>query len=209
MHCFRVCVRCESSIYTTNHLPANQPASQRNAEKKHAVSFAMCGAWHENIPLGPLSHSFALYLSSFRLLFFYFPAEWPTHGDNFMLFIALLFPLFPLSFISILFFYFILSRCLFLSCMLKHFTSTTPAAAAAVFTIFLNDTFIVLLFHCFRSLVQHTEMCVLCIVLRLTNHVKSVSISFRSSSFFYSISTENGNYKSIIKTGIGSIYTKI
>lgn len=182
MHCFRVCVRCESSIYTTNHLTNQRPNEMQ--KKKHAVSFDMCGAWHENVPLGPLSHSFALHLSSFRLLFYYFPAEWPTHGDNFMLFIALLFPLFPLSFISILFFYFILSRCLFFSCMLKNFTSTTPAAAAAVFTIFLNDTFIVLQFHCFRSLVQHTEMCVLCIVLRLTNHVKSVSIFFQQLLLF-------------------------
>lgn len=87
-------------IYTTT----NQRPNQMQKKNTETVSFAMCGAWHGNVLL-VLYLVRSHFICSFRLLFFYFPAEWPTHGDNFMLFIALLFPLFSLSFISIFFFF--------------------------------------------------------------------------------------------------------
>lgn len=43
MHCFRVCVRCESSIYTTNHLTNQRPNEMQKKNTPWALLCAVHG----------------------------------------------------------------------------------------------------------------------------------------------------------------------
>lgn len=123
MHWFCVCVRCESD--TTNQM----------WKKKSIVSFLL---WYGNVlKFSPL-FAFSIFQPSGQCMktSLCFSSRSYFHLGSLSPYSSFFCPLLY---------------------AFKNFTSptsiTAAAAAKAVFTTFLNDTLIVLLFHCFRSLV--------------------------------------------------------